>query len=56
MRVDHAEKRRARLKVALRIGALVIALGFMVALVSTQWQALQAFQWRADGCKPKAVG
>jgi glycosyltransferase 2 family protein len=46
MPVDHAEKRRARLKVALRIGALVIALGFMVALVSTQWQALQAFQWQ----------
>ena len=38
MPVDHAEKRRARLKGALRIGALVIALGLMVALV----QALSA--------------
>jgi len=46
MREDRAGKPRARLKGALRIGALVIALGFMVALVSTQWQALQAFQWQ----------
>lgn len=46
MQNDPAGRRRHRLKAALRIGALIIALGFMVALVSTQWQALQAFDWQ----------
>ena len=36
---------RGRLKLVVRMIALLIALGFMAALVSTQWQALQSFQW-----------
>jgi glycosyltransferase 2 family protein len=36
---------RGRLKLVVRMIAVLIALGFMAALVSTQWQALQSFQW-----------
>ena len=46
MREDQAGNRRRRLKTIIRIAALLIALGFMVALVTTQWQALQEFQWQ----------
>lgn len=46
MHEDRAGSRRRRLKSLIRIAALVISLGFMAALVSTQWQALQTFQWQ----------
>jgi hypothetical protein len=35
----------ARFKTALRVGALLVALGFLGALVVSQWQALQSFNW-----------
>lgn len=44
---SHREKSpRARLKAAVRFAALLIALLFMAALVASQWQALQAYQWQ----------
>lgn len=36
----------SRLRIALRVSALLIALGFLVALVSGQWQQLQSYQWQ----------
>lgn len=35
-------------KTALRAGALVIALGFLTALVISQWRLLQDFEWTLD--------
>lgn len=36
---------RSRWKTILRIGALLASLAFIAALVASQWQALQAFEW-----------
>jgi len=43
---DHTGQNRSRLKRVVRIGALLLSLGFLVALVSVQWKALQAYQWQ----------
>jgi hypothetical protein len=37
---------RSRLKVVVRLAILLLALGFLAALVASQWQALQSFQWQ----------
>lgn len=37
---------RGRVKAALRVAALLIALGFLAALVASQWQALRTFEWQ----------
>jgi uncharacterized membrane protein YbhN (UPF0104 family) len=36
----------SRLKVLVRLAILLLALGFLAALVASQWQALQSFQWQ----------
>jgi hypothetical protein len=46
MTSDREPVSRKRLKLTLRIVALLVALAFIVALVSSQWQALQTFQWQ----------
>ncbi len=46
MTSDRSPSSRGRLKRIVRILALLVALGFMAALVSSQWQALQSFQWQ----------
>lgn len=46
MTSDRASSSRGRLKIITRIAALFLALGFMAALVTSQWQALQSFQWQ----------
>lgn len=35
-------------KTVLRVGAMLIALGFLAALVISQWRLLQDFQWTVD--------
>jgi len=37
---------RGPLKTAVRIAALLVALGFLAALLASQWQALRTFQWQ----------
>jgi hypothetical protein len=37
---------RGRLKVFVRVAILLLALGFLTALVASQWQVLQSFQWQ----------
>jgi hypothetical protein len=37
---------RGRLKALVRVAILLLALGFLAALVASQWQALQSFQWQ----------
>lgn len=46
MTSDPDRSSRGRLKIVVRVLALLVALGFMAALVSSQWQALQAYQWQ----------
>ena len=45
MTSDREPSSHGRFKRVIRILALLVALGFMAALVSSQWQALQSFQW-----------
>jgi hypothetical protein len=38
-------QRRSQLKTAVRVGALLLSLAFLAALVGGQWQELRAYQW-----------
>jgi hypothetical protein len=46
MSSDRETSPRGRLKTAVRMGALLVALVFMAALIASQWQALQSYQWQ----------
>jgi glycosyltransferase 2 family protein len=46
MTSDREPSSRGRLKVVVRVAALLVALGFLAAMVAGQWQALQAYQWQ----------
>ena len=46
MTSDRETSPRGRLKKVVRFVALLVALVFMAALLASQWQALQAYQWQ----------
>jgi uncharacterized membrane protein YbhN (UPF0104 family) len=45
MASSEISKRRSRLKIVVRAGALMLSLGFLAALVGSQWQELRAYEW-----------
>jgi uncharacterized membrane protein YbhN (UPF0104 family) len=46
MTSDRETSPRGRLKTVVRMAALFVALVFMAALIASQWQALQSYQWQ----------
>jgi hypothetical protein len=46
MTSDRESSPRGRLKKVVRLVALLVALVFMAALLASQWQALQSYQWQ----------